>query len=244
LPSDEIKDRMASLAVGLASDCDSPENDVSKLMQANLAGAKTLPFVGFVTHDGKWVAGYSGYKDAAAFLEIVKTAEESPYLKATPAVQKKLAALAARAGKAAERDDWKTVLKAAADAAKTTGRCPERDALAALVKKARAWAAVQLDEVVKAARSGGDLTAARKVLEDVRRQFAREPEADDAADGIKALKRLGSIVAAEASGNAASGIREKAARDCEGTRWAAIFDESAPEEKPADEESTDIEEGG
>ena len=44
LPDPSVKDRIAKLCVGLAADCDAPEDSVERLMSANLAGAQTLPF--------------------------------------------------------------------------------------------------------------------------------------------------------------------------------------------------------
>src|SRR5262245_35254171 len=98
-------------------------------MRANLKGAGTLPFAGFISHDGKWVDGFSGFKDTAEFVKVLDAVDKSPILNATDAVKKKLAVLAASAEKAAAKSDWKTVMKAWQDASKTTGRCPERKAL-------------------------------------------------------------------------------------------------------------------
>lgn len=251
LPDPDVKAKIRSLAVGLASDCDAPERDVEKLMRDNLAGASTLPFVGLVSHDGKWVAGFSGYKDAAAFLAMLNEAEASPHLQASPAVRKKIAGLLARAGKSAERGDWKTVLKAADDASKSYGRCAERDDLLALVAKARAWAVERFDEAARIATAGGDLTEARKALGEVRKHFGKEPEGDEAETGLKAVQRLAQIVSVEARSTPPKDLREKAAAEYEGTRWAAIFakQEEPPAPEPAEEEgspeeSEDIEVGG
>ena len=63
LPSREIKGTMAELAVGLAADCDNPEAAVGQIFRERLPGATGLPFVAFMTHDAKWVEGYSGFKN-------------------------------------------------------------------------------------------------------------------------------------------------------------------------------------
>lgn len=223
LPSEEVKSRIRSLAVGLAADCDAPERDVEEIMRTNLAGASRLPFVGFVTHKGQWVGGYAGYKDARQFLRVLEAAERSPHLQATPAVRKKLAGLVAKAEKAAAKGHWKSVMKAGQAARKTSGRCPEREALAGMVDKARAWAAGQLDTVVKTAREGGDLAAARKLLNEVKSKFAGEPEAADAGVGLKALGRLAQIVRLETGGSSLADAREKEVRRYKDTRWASIF---------------------
>jgi hypothetical protein len=224
-----VKARIGALAVGLAADCDSPERDVESLMSTNLPGAGTLPFAGFVTPDLKWVGGFSGYKDESGFLGVLEAAEKSPLLDATEAVKKKLATLADKATKAAEKGDWKTVMASGTEAAATTGRCPDRGRLEDLVKKARAWAEERLAGVVADVRKGGDLPAARKALEDVRKAFAGEAEAEDAAKGLKALQRIGNIRAVEADpkGLDPESIRKKAAKEYEGSRWAAAFGKEA-----------------
>jgi len=139
-------------------------------------------------------------------------------------VRKKLAGFAATAGKAAKRSDWKSVLKAGQAADKTTGRCPERIAIAEFVQKARAWAAQQLEAAVKTAQSGGDLKATSTALSKVRKHFSGQPEADDAAKGIKALRKLAKLREAEAGEKPPpAGAREKAAKGFKDTRWAKVF---------------------
>jgi hypothetical protein len=199
-------------------------------MVANLPGAGTLPFAGFVTPSLQWVAGFSGYKDEAEFLKVLEAAERSPLLNASEAVKKQLGALAEKAAKAAEKGDWKAVLAAGREASGTTGRCEERGRIDGLVKKARAWAEGQLASVVADARKGGDLPAARKVLNEVKKQMAGEPEAEDAEKGLKALQRLGTIrgVEADPKGLDPVKLREKAAKEYEGGRWAAAFGKEAP----------------
>lgn len=235
LPDPEVKERIADLAVGLASNCDAPEGDVEKLMREHLKGASTLPFVAFVTHDGRWVGGFSGYRDVAAFRKALDDAEGSPLIQASEAVRKKLAGLGQKAAKAAEAGDWKGVVAAAREAGKTTGRCSERKALAALRAKAKAWASARLDEAAKAAR-GGDSAAAQAAIAEVRLQYAGEPEAAEADAGAKAVRKLSLLPAGEAGARA----REKAAEEFRGTRWEAIFlPPEVPAEAPADPPSTE-----
>lgn len=238
LPDKDIAARIADIAVGLATDCDRPERDVDKILSEHLKGAQMLPFVAFLGHDGKWVAGYSGFKGKDEFLKVLEQAENDPALQASDAVRKKLAVIVTRAGKAAEKGDWKTVMRTAKDAAKTTGRCPERTQLGEIVGKAKAWATGEFDAAIRLAQSGGSLEDARAKLMEVRKQFGGEPEADDADKGLKALQRLASIAKTEAGGGDGTASREKAFREFEGTRWTAIF-EAAPAEAGGIEESGD-----
>ena len=255
LPAAEVKSRIADLAIGLVADCDRPENDVEQIMRTNLANAQKLPFVAFVTHDGKWVEGYSGFKRPNDFLVVLKKAEDTPYLKATPAVQKTLASLVAKSEKAAKKGDWRMVLKSGLAADKSTGRCPERTQMTALVESARAWAAAQFKSAIKLAQSGGDLAAAKKALSSVKKHFSGQPQAAAAQTGIKALQRLTKIRKVEAAGSAPEGLREKAVRDFKETPWTAMFEKKTaasdgqgedtddPDGDDEDDEDTEIEVG-
>lgn len=227
LPSPEVKELIADLAVGLASDCDAPESEVSKIMQANLKGAGMLPFAAFITPDGKWVEGFSGFRDTEQFVKVLDAAEKSPLIQASEATRKKLAALSEKAGKAAEGGDWKSVAGAWHEAQKTTGRCAERKALAALRKKAGEWANGRLDEAVKAAQKG-DVATAQAAIADVKKQLAGDPEAADADTGVKAMRKLSLLPAGDEK------ARQKAALEFTDTRWAAAFEGGpAPNEEPA-----------
>jgi hypothetical protein len=229
LPAEKVKSRISALAVGLAADGDKPENDVQKILSDNLKEQGMLPFVGFLTPDLKWIAGFKGGKSEAAFLEILDTVEKSPLLDASDVVKKKLLALADKAAKAAEKADWKAVLAAGHEGAATTGRSPDRVRLEDLVKKAHEWADGELGRIVADVQKGGDLPAARKALDLVKKQMAGEPEAAEVDLGLKALSKLATIrsVEAEPKGVDPAAMREKAAREFESSRWKAVF-EAAP----------------
>lgn len=237
LTDPKVKDRLSKLAVGLAAECDPPnrEDAVGKLLSANLAGANTLPFCGFVTQDLQWIAGFSGYKDAAAFDAVLTQAENSPLLQAKPDVAKKLEVIAQAAEQAAEKGVWAKTLAAAKSAAELKGKCPARDRIAAAVAKGRAWAEDEISKALSSAVGAADRTAQRVALKRVSAAFAGEPEAKDADTGVKALERVGVIESLPDDKQGAA--KEKAAKDFAGTRWVGLFDGSAakPAETPAGE---------
>ncbi|MFY9344353.1 MAG: hypothetical protein WAT39_17810 [Planctomycetota bacterium] len=222
-----IKQRIGELAIGFAADCDSPDSGIDELLHANLPNASSLPFVAFLSPDGQWVAGASGFQDNQALLALLDKAAASPVLNARPEVRKALEKPAAAAAAAAPKADWKTVLAAAREAAKSTGRCPERKAIAEAEKLARDHAAAELDAIVQAAAGGGDLAALRKRLVALKAPFAGEPEAADCDNGYKALQRLQVVREVEAGGNPAKDLRPRSAEPWKGTRWTAIFDKPA-----------------
>lgn len=194
-------------------------------MDEHLKGAGTLPFAGFVTSDLQWVAGFSGYKDAAGFDAVLADAEKSPLLQAKPETAKKLDALLAQAGKAAEKSDWKGVFAATKAAADLKGRSPAREKLAELVAKARAWADGEMTKQLDAVKGGGDRSAARAELKKVSTAFAGEPEAKESDAGMKAIDKLTTIEGLAADLQVAA--REKAKKDFAGTRWTALFEKAA-----------------
>jgi hypothetical protein len=224
LPNATVKTRMSALAVGLAVDWYTADAAIVELCDKNLPDPKAAPMVAFLSADGAWVDGYSGWIEPVDFLKVVARAEASPLLHAKPEVRKALEKPAASATAAAAKADWKTVLTAAREAKKSMGRCPERTAIANAEKQARNWAAGELDAIAQAAATGGDLAALRKRLTAVKAPFAGEPEAADVDTGLKALQRLAFVREVEAGGNPARDLRPRSAEPFQGTRWTAVFD--------------------
>lgn len=157
-------------------------------------------------------------------MKVLDRVEKSPLLLATPAVRKQLEKHAAAVGPAVEKGTWQVVLAAAREARKSTGSCPERDAIAAAEKTARDWAAGELNAVVQDAKNGGDLVPLRKQLRAVKDKFPDEPESKDVDTGMQALKKLALVREVEAAGNPAANLRERHAEPFKGTRWVAVFD--------------------
>jgi len=224
LPHATVKERISALTVGVAIDWYSAGPEIEELFAKNLPDPRNAPMVGFLTADGAWVDGFSGWITETDFVKVLERVEQSPLLLATPAVRKRLEKHAATVGPAAEQGNWRVVLAAAREAGKSTGRCPERDAIAAAEKQARTWAAGELDGVVQEAKTGGDLVPLRKRLRVVKDKFAGEPEAADVDTGMAALKKLALVREVEAAGNPARDLRERHAEPFKDTRWVALFD--------------------
>ena len=199
-------------------------------MSEHLKGAQTLPFAGFITSDLQWVGGFSGYKDANAFVSLLDEVEKSPLLQAKPEVAKKLDGLVATASKAAEKGDWKAVMAASKSSSDLKGRSPAREKLADLVKKAHEWGEGELGKALESVKTGGERGAIRAQLKKVSASLPGEPEQKDADQGLKAIDKLTTIESMAAEQQDAA--REKGAKDFAGSRWAAVFDKSVP--KPAE----------
>lgn len=222
---------MSALAVGLSIDWYADDQSLPELCVKNLPEPRNAPMVGFLTAEGAWIDGFSGWIEDADFLKVLERVEKSPLRLATPAVRKQLEKPAAAVGPAAEKGDWRVVLTAAREAQKSTGACPERDAIAAAEKNARAWAEGELNDVVKLAKTSTDFAGLRKRLGVVKQKFSGEPEAADVDTGMKALQKLVLVREVEATGNPARDLRERHAAPFKDTRWVALFEKPASEQK-------------
>ncbi len=225
LTADAVRDRAAELFVGLKSECDAPnqEAEVAKLLREKLPGAGTLPFIGVLTADGKWVHGFSGHRSPDQFLADLDKIDASPLLDASPATVKKLEKIAAAAEKALAKQQWSKVFKAESAAAKLIGRHASRNTVSAAAAKARGVAESGLSKAYDALAGGETRDEARKTLYQLSKAFRGQPEGDEAAAGIKASDRLGRL--AEIAEEHRAAARAKAATEFAGTRWAKLFTE-------------------
>ena len=73
MPSPGIKPLLAQHFVGLASDCDDPEEPVIELISAHLADGMMLPFVLFTDADGGYRAGSHGAVNPNTFRATLES---------------------------------------------------------------------------------------------------------------------------------------------------------------------------
>jgi hypothetical protein len=72
----ELSSELAALCVGYYDDCDRDRNsEAFGVLYRNLPGAASLPLVGWVTADLRWVHGFSGGRDATRFRQDMQTAQ-------------------------------------------------------------------------------------------------------------------------------------------------------------------------
>jgi hypothetical protein len=70
-----VRERLAVACVGLAADCDEPDPRIEALFRTGLPRASTLPFVGIVTPDLRWVTGWAGSVGADEVVGHIALAE-------------------------------------------------------------------------------------------------------------------------------------------------------------------------
>jgi hypothetical protein len=228
VPDARIRERLGAIAVGFAAECDPPGRrpDVAALLSEHIPNAKTLPWVGLVTADLEWVAGFSGRREAGLFILELAAAEKSPLRPAKAEVRAKLALILTLAQAAAAKGDWKGVIAAAHAADATTGRCDERAAIDEIRAHAAAWAEERLAGLAASLRAGSaDMADLKTRLTSIAHDFAGEPAGADAKKGLDALARHATYVFARDAGETAkvAALREKALAEFKGTRWEALF---------------------
>jgi hypothetical protein len=221
LPDSSVAPRMSKVAVGLAADCDDPEPEVEALLRRNLPASATLPLVGFVLPDGRWLCGFGGAIDARRFLEHVAAAERWV---AAEAAARRSAPCLARARSAAARGAWCEVVRLCREHGT---REPE---MASLRRDARTWVEDRLAEAVSLLGAGRYDQAVAECAA-VERAMQGEPEGAEARMGARAAALLKAIAAVPASDADADALRARAAQELRGTRWAALV--APPSDPPA-----------
>ena len=67
-----VRSRMSKAAVGLAAECDRPEQTIQLMFRRHLASANMLPFVAFLTADGDYITGFAGSSSVDRFRAEVR----------------------------------------------------------------------------------------------------------------------------------------------------------------------------
>ena len=224
LTNPKVRPRIAKLCVGLGAPADPPEmeQDLLIYLSKHFEGKGSLPYIVFLTHDRKWVRGFSDTRTLAQFLDDLDKVEQSPLVPASKEVETKLATAAKQAEHLVEAEDWVKLMALVRSTKSLTGRCAQRNELDELTQSVRDHAAARFDWVEETVASEGAIAAAKKELKSLQKLMKGEPEADIAATGVAALfvyARVGKLKDA-----AATKARAAAAKQFAGGRWAALFD--------------------
>jgi hypothetical protein len=217
LPSCEVRERVARVAVGYAANCDCMEPVVDALVKKHLPKANVLPFVGFLRADGTWITGFAGGRNVEQFLGDLAAAEEA--LASDRAARRRTEPdplCRAKAEEAARRGAWGEVVRLCRQAGHAD------PVMAEMKARARGWARGRLDSAVLAAREQ-KFAEARALAEEVRHAMQGETEANDAARGLHAIDRASAIGVMDRDSTEFQQARSKAIEESRGTRWAQIF---------------------
>jgi len=133
LPDPEVVAVLSAKFVCVKVDADNPGAAEKILGQVK---GNTLPFYAYVTPDGKFISGTSGYRDTAVFKSDLDAALKSDLMRVPPDAEKKLAKMAEQAAKDLEAKKIPAVVKAAKDADAIRGTSESKDKVKQLYAQA------------------------------------------------------------------------------------------------------------
>ena len=231
----EVSTELGTMSVGYYNDCDHDQaSQAFRILTTNLPNAVTLPLVGWVTPDLRWVHGFSGGRDSSRFRQEMAMAqskyrqmgalprsETGPALGLVPAASP---SLPAGSLPDAELADIGAELLGEAPASIPAPVAVAAPALATTVPAAppegsRDWAQGELRRAADAL-SARDYTGARLILAEVRTKAAGEPEAREADKGEVAIYNLRLL---DRTPTESAKVRDQAQRDLRNTVWAPLF---------------------
>jgi len=197
LPAADIGALLSSKFICVKVDADNPGPAEKVLGQVK---GNTLPFYAYVTPDGKFISGTSGFRSAKTFLADLEGVMKNDLLRVPPDLEKKLAKMADQAAKDAEAKKTAAVLKAFRDAEAIRGFSDSKDKIKELYAQAvldgqqKIKEAADLSKEGKFEEAGALLSALAKDCKGTEVERA-------AAAGTKAVDRLKSA-AKETEGSA------------------------------------------
>jgi hypothetical protein len=150
LPSADVAP-LLSRFVCVKVDADNPGEAEKILSQVK---GNILPFYAYLTPDGKFISGTSGYRDVGVFKADLEGVMKSELLKVPAELEKKLAKLADQAEKDLEAKKTSAVLKAAKDAQLIRGFSASKDRLLGLQGKALESGRERIREAADLCRDG------------------------------------------------------------------------------------------
>ncbi len=133
LPAAEISAILTSKFICVKVDADNP-GDAEKMMSQ--VKGNTLPFYAYVTPEGKFISGTSGFRGEKAFKADLEGVLKSDLMKVAPDAEKKLAKVAEQAAKDLEAKKVASVFKASKDADTIRGFSESKDKIKELAAQA------------------------------------------------------------------------------------------------------------
>lgn len=228
LPTEEINALLCHEFVLLKVDIDKPTKGVQKFLDA--VKGQVLPFWAYVTPDGTFISGSSGFRNAEDFLADLKSAMTSALMRVPAPVEKTLAKSADQAAKDLEEKKHGAVVRAVKDAEKYRGYSESKLKLRELLTKAVVAGREVLATAAEQAH-GGDLEAALATARPVLADFKGTELDAAAALAVKCLEKLKSAAASLEKSDKAAAKRcyAQIAKDAPESPYAALAEEKAKE---------------
>ena len=219
LPAADVVALLSSKFICVKVDADNPGAAEKMLSQVK---GNTLPFYAYVTPDGKFISGTSGFRSEKAFMGDLEGVLKNDSLRVAPDLEKKLAKSAEQAAKDVEANKVAAVIKAAKDADAIRGFSDSKDKikdlLAQILEKGQ-------QKIKEAAQLCGDakFEEAGALLSPLTRDYKGSDVERAATAATKAIERFKSA-AKETDAKAAKRFYELVVKEC---KDAAAFVELA-----------------
>lgn len=212
LPAKDVAAILAAKFVCVKVNADNPGPAAKILGQVQ---GNTLPFFAYVTPDGKFISGTSGFRDEKTFKADLEGVLQSELLKVPAPLEKKLAKMAEQAAKDAEAGKTAALIKTARQAQAIRGSSPSKDKIAELYAAAVEQGRGKLQEAADLCRDG-KFDEADKLVGAVARDYKGTELDKPAAAAKKALPRLRQAHKDAEAGNAKSARRawELVVKEC------------------------------
>lgn len=186
LPAKDVAAILAAKFVCVKVNADSPGAAAKILDQVQ---GNTLPFFAYVSPDGKFISGTSGFRDEKTFKADLEGVLASDLLRVPAPLEKKLATMAEQAAKDAEAGKTAAVVKTAKQAQAIRGSSPSKDKIAELYAKAIDEGQQKLKDAAGLCGEG-TFDDAEKLVSAVSKDFKGTELEKPAAAAAKALPRL------------------------------------------------------
>lgn len=186
LPAKDVAAVLAAKFVCVKVDADNPGPAAKILGQVQ---GNTLPFFAYVTPEGTFISGTSGFRDEKTFKADLEGVLASDLLRVPAPLEKKLATMAEQAAKDAEAGKTANVVKTYKQAEAIRGASPSKDKIRELYAKAIEDGQAKLKDAADLCAEG-KFDDAGKIVSAVGRDFKGTELDKPVAAANKALPRL------------------------------------------------------
>ena len=186
LPAAEISAILSSKFICVKIDADNPGDAEKMLGQVK---GNVLPFYAYVTPEGKFISGTSGFRNEKVFKADLEGAMKSDLMKVPADAEKKLAKAAEQAAKDLEAKKVASVLKAAKDADTIRGFSDSKDKLKELAAQAVQLGHQRIKEAADLCKDS-KFEEAAAILSTVAKDFKGSEVEPAAAAATKAVDHL------------------------------------------------------
>src|SRR5688572_16423163 len=209
LPTPAVAAILSAKFICVKVDADNPGPAEKMLSQVQ---GNVLPFYAYVSPDGKFISGTSGFRSEKVFQADLEGVLKSDQLRVPPEFEKKLAKMADQAAKDAEAGKTAAVIKASRDADLIRGFSASKDKIKELFDQAVEKGHQKIKDAA-ALCAEGKFDEAGAMLSPLAKDYKRTERERPAAAPVKALDQF-QCAAKETDPRNAKRSYEQVLKDC------------------------------